>query len=44
MIKPLHTAGHQLGVKFIGFGEKGRQLRHAVKKKGEEGDVGDIPL
>ena len=25
MIKPLHTAGHQLGVQFIGLGEKGRR-------------------
>lgn len=32
MIKILHTADHQLGVKFIGFGEKGRQLRKAVKE------------
>jgi DNA repair exonuclease SbcCD nuclease subunit len=31
MIKLLHTADHQLGVKFSGFGEKGRQLRQAVK-------------
>ena len=32
MIKILHTADQQLGVKFIGFGEKGRQLRQAVKE------------
>ena len=32
MIKLLHTADHQLGVKFIGFGDKGRQLRQAVKE------------
>jgi DNA repair exonuclease SbcCD nuclease subunit len=32
MIKLLHTADHQLGVKFSGFGEKGRQLRQAVKE------------
>lgn len=32
MIKILHTADHQLGVKFIGFGDKGRQLRKAVKE------------
>jgi DNA repair exonuclease SbcCD nuclease subunit len=32
MIKLLHTADHQLGVKFIGFGEKGKQLRQAVKE------------
>ncbi len=32
MIKLLHTADHQLGVKFSGFGEKGKQLRHAVKE------------
>ncbi|NIO05860.1 MAG: hypothetical protein GTN74_15045 [Proteobacteria bacterium] len=32
MIKLLHTADHQLGVKFVGFGEKGRQLRQAVKE------------
>ena len=31
MIKLLHTADHQLGVKFSGFGEKGRELRQAVK-------------
>ncbi len=32
MIKILHTADHQLGIKFSGFGEKGRQLRQAVKE------------
>jgi len=32
MIKLLHTADHQLGVKFSGFGDKGRQLRQAVKE------------
>jgi len=32
MIKLLHTADHQLGVKFSGFGEKGRLLRQAVKE------------
>jgi DNA repair exonuclease SbcCD nuclease subunit len=32
MIKILHTADQQLGVKFIGFGEKGGQLRKAVKE------------
>ena len=32
MIKILHTADHQLGVKFSGFGERGRQLRQAVKE------------
>lgn len=32
MIKLLHTADHQLGVKFAGFGEKGKQLRQAVKE------------
>jgi exonuclease SbcD len=32
MIKILHTADHQLGVKFFGFGEKGVQLRQAVKE------------
>jgi exonuclease SbcD len=32
MITILHTADHQLGVKFVGFGEKGRQLRQAVKE------------
>ena len=32
MIKILHTADQQLGVKFSGFGEKGRQLRQAVKE------------
>ena len=32
MIKILHTADQQLGVKFLGFGEKGRQLRQAVKE------------
>ena len=31
MIKLLHTADHQLGVKFSGFGDKGRELRQAVK-------------
>ncbi len=31
-MKLLHTADHQLGVKFIGFGEKGRQLRQAVRE------------
>jgi exonuclease SbcD len=32
MIKLLHTADNQLGVKFAGFGEKGKQLRQAVKE------------
>ncbi len=32
MIKLLHTADYQLGVKFIGFGEKGKQLRQAVRE------------
>ena len=32
MIKLLHTADHQLGIKFSGFGEKGRGLRQAVKE------------
>ncbi|NIO10637.1 MAG: phosphoesterase, partial [Deltaproteobacteria bacterium] len=32
MIRLLHTADHQLGVKFMGFGEKGKQLRQAVKE------------
>ena len=32
MIKLLHTADQQLGVKFLGFGEKGRLLRQAVKE------------
>jgi len=32
MIKLLHTADQQLGVRFLGFGEKGRQLRQAVKE------------
>jgi DNA repair exonuclease SbcCD nuclease subunit len=32
MIKLLHTGDHQLGIKFIGFGDKGRQLRQAVKE------------
>ena len=31
MIKLLHTADQHLGVKFSGFGEKGKQLRQAVK-------------
>ncbi len=32
MIKLLHTGDQQLGVKFSGFGEKGRELRQAVKE------------
>lgn len=32
MIKLLHTADQHLGVKFSGFGEKGKQLRQAVKE------------
>jgi len=32
MIKLLHTADNQLGIKFIGLGEKGKQLRQAVKE------------
>jgi exonuclease SbcD len=32
MIKLLHTADHQLGIKFSGFGDKGRHLRQAVKE------------
>jgi len=32
MIKLLHTTDHQLGIKFSGFGEKGRQVRQAVKE------------
>ncbi len=32
MIKLLHTADQQLGVKFSGFGDKGRHLRQAVKE------------
>lgn len=32
MIKLLHTADQQLGVKFLGFGDKGGELRKAVKE------------
>jgi exonuclease SbcD len=32
MIKILHTADHQLGIKFSGFGERGGQLRLAVRE------------
>lgn len=32
MIKLLHTADQQLGVKFSGFGKKGKILRQAVKE------------
>ena len=32
MIRLIHTADQQLGIRFLGFGDKGKQLREAVRE------------